>query len=225
MAQFPISGRYGPLLPSSTVARRPNHKLARRKPRRPPRDRVLIVCGGQKTEPEYFRNLAEDHRLSTAKVVVKESEFEPQRLVRHATSLRKAERKLGEDYERIYCVFDHDDQPRFEQASSQARTAGIHLARSWPCFEFWFLLHFHYTRSAFTQTGNMTACARCTQDLKAVWPDYDKTAVNYGMLRDRTESAKANAARALADVEITSAPNPSTEVHALVAYLQGLAQT
>ena len=83
--------------------------LRRRSPRREPYDRVLIVCEGEKTEPNYFRELCAHYRLSTANIEVTQGEGnDPVSVVRTAKRLQKSETRQGERYDRIYCVFDRD---------------------------------------------------------------------------------------------------------------------
>ena len=83
--------------------------LRRRSPRREPYDRVLIVCEGEKTEPNYFRELCAHYRLSTANIEVTQGEGnDPVSVVQTAKRLQKSETRQGERYDRIYCVFDRD---------------------------------------------------------------------------------------------------------------------
>lgn len=184
---------------------------------------MLIVCEGRKSEPTYFREMVRRRRLSTANVVVVGSGADPRGLVTKATGLAVRERQLGEQYDAVYCVFDRDEHAHFDTASGNARDAGIRLARSWPCFEYWLVVHFVYRRRPYGPSGNRTAAQNCVRDLKTHLSDYTKGRTGvYGDLEDLLETAKSNAERALADAKETGRPNPSTEVHRLVAYLQAL---
>jgi len=42
----------------------------RKRAKRAPYDMVLIVCEGEKTEPNYFRALVDDLQLNTANIVI-----------------------------------------------------------------------------------------------------------------------------------------------------------
>ena len=184
---------------------------------------MLIVCEGAKTEPTYFRELVNRYRLSTANVVVEASGSDPTALVKMAKSLRDAERPRGDRYDTVYCVFDHDEHEHFNTAVFEAFSAQLNLARSWPCFEYWLLLHFVYHRRPYAPSGNRTAAENCVKELRQHLANYTKG--NSGVfeeLVDRMETAKSNARRALSDAEATKSPNPSTEVHCLVEYLQNL---
>ena len=198
-------------------------QLRRKGPKREPYDRVLIVCEGSKTEPLYFQALVDQCRLSTANVEVDASGLDPSSLVNKAKSLRDDEKRRGDQYDTVYCVFDHDEHEHFNKATFEAHSAKLKLARSWPCFEFWLLLHFVYSRRPYAPSGNRTAAENCVRDLRQHLPNYTKgNAGLFEALEDQMETAKSNARHALSDAEATGEYNPSTEVHCLVAYLQAL---
>ena len=184
---------------------------------------MLIVCEGKKTEPMYFQGLVNQYRLSTANVVVAGIGSDPRRLVAIAKKLEKKERLRGDSYDEVYCVFDRDQHVHFQTASRDAQSAKLKLARSWPCFEYWLVLHFVYHRRPYAASGNRSAAQNCVRDLKRYLPGYTKGMAGvYKNLEDRLNTAKSNAERALSDVAATGTPDPSTEVHLLVAYLQAL---
>ena len=185
---------------------------------------MLIVCEGSKTEPLYFRSLKGRYRLSTANVEITGSGSDPRALVNKAKSLRDKEKQRGDQYDAVYCVFDRDQHAHFNTASNEALSAKLKLARSWPCFEFWLLLHFVYHRRPYAPSGNRTAAENCVRELQQHLPNYTKgnTGVFEELKEDQLEDAKSNARHALSDAEATGEYNPSTEVHCLVAYLQVL---
>ena len=198
-------------------------QLRRKGPKREPYDRVLIVCEGSKTEPSYFQALVDRYRLSTANVVITGSGSDPSSLVNKAKSLRDEEKRRGDQYDAVYCVFDRDQHAHFNAASNEVLSAKLKLARSWPCFEFWLLLHFVYHRRPYAPSGNRTAAQNCVRELQQHLPSYTKgNAGVFEALEGQMETAKFNAGRALSDAEVTERYNPSTEVHGLVAYLQVL---
>ena len=203
--------------------RHPRRRLARSDPKREPYDRVLIVCEGEKTEPLYFQELADRYRLSMMNIVIVGSGSDPGTVVRRAKKERDKERRRGEKYDRVYCVFDRNEHEHFEGACKEARDSGVQLARSWPCFEFWLLLHFRFSRRPFEKSGRRSAAQSCVDEVCRCLPSYAKGASEiFHRLEERLERAKAHAARAWADAKATSELNPSTEVHQLVDYLQSL---
>lgn len=197
--------------------------IGRRPARREPYDRVLIVAEGKETEAAYFNGAARHYRLGTANIVVLGQGADPAAVVREAIKFKRRERQNGDAYDRVFCVFDRDDHAHFEAASQRARANGIDLARSWPCFEYWLLLHFDYSRKPYGASGVRSRCDACIQDLREHMPDYRKAQVDvFARLLDRLEPAKARAARAQEEGAGTDEPNPSTEVHHLVGFLQTL---
>jgi len=206
--------------------RRPRQpdQLKRKAPKREPYDRVLIVCEGEKTEPVYFEDLRNHYALSTANIAVTPATgSDPISVVRHAKKLQKDEKKQGEQFDRIYCVFDRDEHTNFDAACQQLQANNFESARSWPCFEYWLLLHFGYQRNPFTPSQGKTAAQNCGSSLKSQLPAYSKGMRGvFQELIPRMDSAKQNAAQALNDSQVTGEANPSTEVHLLVGYLQNL---
>ena len=203
--------------------RKPRSSPGRRGAKREPYDRVLIVCEGKRTEPLYFRELADHYRLGTVNIVVVGSGSDPHTVVREAKQLRQRERREGEQYDTVYCIFDHDEHAAFDGASNDASASGLKLARSWPCFEFWLLLHFGYSRRPHTKEGGRSPCDNRIRDLRVHLPGYEKAASGmFRSLEGRLEDAKRNAKQAIADVDATGERNPSTEVHELVGYLQSI---
>ena len=198
-------------------------RLHRRRPTREPYARVLIVCEDAKAEPAYFRELTDWYRLSTANIVVVGSGSDPRFLVRKAKTLRRTESRRGDGYDAVYCVFDRDEHAHFATASQEAQAVGMFLARSWPCFEFWLVLHFTYHRRPYAQSGNRTAAQNCARELEQHLPGYTKGMAGvFANLQDRLETAKNNAERGRSDASATGRDDPSTEVHSLVTYLQSL---
>ena len=206
------------------MARRPpRNRIARQGPKREQYDRVLIVCEGSRTEPLYFEEIASRYRLSTANIKVIGSGADPRTVVREARKERDRERRRGEKYDRVYCVFDRDEHATFQEACNKARAIGLQLARSWPCFEFWLRLHFGFTRQPYARSGGKSPAQNCVNEVCELLPGYAKAAHGvFAEIEDRLEEAKAHAVRALADADATNEFNPSTEVHALVDYLQSL---
>ena len=205
------------------AGRRRLASLRRGRPRREPYSRVLIVAEGQKTEAAYFTGVAKHYRLSTANIVVLGQGADPTGVVREAVKLKRREQQRGDGYDRVFCVFDRDGHVNFEPASQRASAVGIDLARSWPCFEYWLLLHFDFSRKPYVRSGARSPCDECIHDLRQHMPDYHKAQHDvFAHLLDRLEQAKDRAIRAHDDFLATEERNPSTEVHGLVDFLQRL---
>ena len=202
---------------------RPKGRLQRPRPSRQPYDRVLVVCEGAKTEPIYLNELLNHYKLSTANIEVLGTGIDPMSLVATAKRRARGELRQGEKFDRVYCVFDRNSHANFPQASQNAIQSGMRLARSWPCFEFWLLLHFRYTRSPYAPTGGRSASENCVVDLRKALPEYSKGGGGiFLQLLPRLDGAKANAIKAKEDAQTAGGNNPSTEFHELVEYLQSL---
>ena len=120
-------------------------RFAYKSKKKMPRDIVvhfLIVCEGEKTEPNYFKCFP-----STVGKFVYEIQFEgggisTKKVVEKAMELRE---KSSQKYDRVWAVFDKDSFPAkdFNAAILKAKLNGISCAWSNEAFELWYLLHFH----------------------------------------------------------------------------------
>lgn len=106
--------------------------------------RFLIVCEGEKTEPNYFKAFTE--RWSEVKEVnVKGCGCSTCQLIIEAKKLReKLERERMVPFDRVWLVFDKDDFKDFNKAIADAKKEGMNCAWSNQAFELWYVLHFQY---------------------------------------------------------------------------------
>ena len=194
---------------------------SRRAPERESYDFVLIVCEGEKTEPNYFEGLKRAWGLSNANIrVLSAGASDPLSLVRFAlTEMR------SRDYDRAFCVFDKDAHAGFEQAlqeiaqSPQGRRGRFKGIVSWPCFEVWVLLHFVKTTKVFP------ACDYVIREIAKYYGEYEKGVKNvFDALTDKIDTAIANADHLENHNRSTKSNNPATTIHTLVKYLRGLKQ-
>lgn len=204
------------------------NSLNRKKAKRSPYDMVLIVCEGEKTEPNYLRALIDDLQLNTANIMIAKNTAgsSPHTVVDFALK----EYKNNKEYDRVYCVFDKDRHTSYDRAIDKIRRARLgkshHLlaTTSVPCFEFWLLLHFTYTTKQF-DIGPGSICANVISDLKAYLPDYAKGNIDtYSTTKDKLATAIINCKKVEKHCEATATDMPSTKVHELVEYLKNLKQ-
>jgi RloB-like protein len=159
--------------------------LARKKGSRATYDRILIVCEGSKTEPNYFKEIKQFYRLHTANVEIQHSALGtcPLQVVKSAEELflngnsGKSIQKLA--FEKVYAVFDRDDHKEYFNARKKAvalngklkndlnKKVEFKAISSVPCFELWLLLHFEDVQIPLHRD---VALAR----LKIYLPDYTK---------------------------------------------------
>lgn len=173
----------------------------RRKPHREPKRRLLVVCEGQRTEPQYVKGYERMVRNATVEVQISSERGEPKKVVEIAKAqkaLAVAEaRQQGDawlDFDEVWCVFDRDDHERFHDALQMARDNGVELAVSNPCVELWLLLHFRDSPGA-----------RHRDDLQRMLredhlPGYDKN-LDFDALAAGVPAASARARRLAADAE------------------------
>ena len=132
--------------------------LRRKKPTREPYDRILIVCEGKKTEPNYFDEIRQEARVSTLQVSIVHS-FGTQPL--QVVNCAESEFQKTKQFEKVFAVFDHDDHTTYVNAIRKAESLNGKLKNdegkpvifkaivSVPCFEFWLLLHYANIQSYF----------------------------------------------------------------------------
>ncbi len=202
--------------------------LKRRKARREPFAKVLVVCEGEKTEPHYFNGLKDHYKLNSANVeVCAGGGFDPLGICTFAMERYEQEKTAGDPYDKVFCVFDKDNHANFLRALNAIRDAEPRntfvAVPSVPCFEFWFLLHYKYTTRPFTASSGASACDQVLNELKVYLPDYAKgVSDTFPVLFDRLEYAKKNAARASRSAADSGTDNPTTRVHELVNFLQNI---
>ena len=204
--------------------------------RRPTNKRVLIVCEGAKTERLYFERVVCSLNLISVDVEICGEGLAPNSLVADAERRVRAEGKSDDaGYNAVFCVFDRDTHDSFEAAKSRIQTLvkqGVFpntcdvCIYSIPSFEYWFLIHFEYTRAPFSSVGGVSAGARVVRSLRAVpgFENYEKSLSNslLNELMDSAEVACTNAEKALSDADNTREENPSTKVHLLYYFLRDL---
>jgi len=203
-------------------------QLARRKPQREPYAKILIVCEGEKTEPNYFQGAKDHYALNSANVeICGECGSDPVSIINYAKLRYREERDAGDAFDKVYCVFDKDAHPNYLQAMdaiSGATPKHTFVAINCvPCFEYWLLLHFNYTTQPYAAQHNNSACNQVLAELRSYMPGYTKGLKDvFADLVGQLDFAIQNARRALQAAQASGADNPSTQVHQLVEYLQNI---
>ncbi len=199
--------------------------LRRQKAKKEPYDVVLIVCEGEKTEPNYFTELKKNFRLSNANVRVCGRGSDPLSVVNFAIQTFQQE----PEFDRVYCVFDRDRHKKYHEALDRVRRtrlckgSKIFAIPSIPCFEFWLLLHFVYTTKPFDASPRDSICSRVIEELKKFIPEYQKGGHDiFCKIQDKLDNAITYADRVQQFHQTSGTDNPSTLVHTLVEYLRDL---
>ncbi|MDR1238540.1 MAG: RloB family protein [Treponema sp.] len=114
--------------------------------------RILIVCEGEKTEPNYFRKFPADPKVYDD-FDVRGTGYNTISLVKEAMRIKHIALQERNPYIETWCVFDKDDFPveSFENAILLAGKNQIKCAYSIEAFEIWYMLHFNYYDTAFSR--------------------------------------------------------------------------
>jgi hypothetical protein len=179
--------------------------------------KILIVCEGEKTEPNYFKAFQANGELIT--VEVRGLGMNTDSLVEHAIELKRAAELSKEPYSVVWCVFDRDSfqSNQFNGAIQLAKNKQIKTAYSNQAFEIWYILHFSYHQAAWERDKYKS---KLTELLGSEYQKNDREM--YVKLKDRQQAAIANAKRLLENYGLKHNPesdNPCTKVHELVEFL------
>nr|WP_281720000.1 RloB family protein [Nitrosomonas nitrosa] len=203
-------------------------QLGRRGIQRDPYAKVLIVCEGGKTEPCYFNDIKDYYSLNSANVeICGECGTDPLSILKYGKKRYGEEKKAGDAFDKVYCVFDRDAHPNYNQAMNDIRSSTPQetfiAITSVPCFEYWLLLHYTYTTRPYMAASNKSVCKQVETELKEHMPSYTKGQEGiFSALFDRLNNANKHAQRALQEADRNNTDNPSTHVYKLVAFLQNI---
>jgi len=193
-------------------------KISRRTPFREPKRRLLVVCEGKNTEPQYINGLALYYRNTILEITIPPEQGDPKKLVElakknteEAASNARRNKDDNLKFDETWCVYDKDDHERFGDACRMARDNGFSLAISNPSFELLLLLHFR-------ESPGMQHRDKVKEVLAKEVAGYDKK-IDFRIYADRLSAAGARAKRihdaALRDGE-KEFDNPYTSMFCLV---------
>lgn len=155
MAPFPFLTRcatWERRMKENSPRMRQKRALERKQGSRSPSPRILIVCEGKKTEPQYFTEIRIAKRLSDVDIAITNcpSGTAPRQIVEYLEKLLREEKH----YEEAYAVFDRDAHESYYDALTKTRSLdgkikndegkriSVNAIFSNPCFELWLLSHF-----------------------------------------------------------------------------------
>lgn len=213
----------------NSAKERQRKQLERKKQGRRARcPRLLIVCEGSKTEPNYFTEIRVGRRLPTANIAILPSYAgtDPLQVVEYAKHVfenGEPRRHLEpRTFDEIYVVFDRDDHRGYHAALDRAATLNNSLRNdekarvpftavaSVPSFELWLLLHFEEIHHAIHRDEVM-------RRLKGHIPGYEKgAATTFEATRGNLELATQRAIALAARFNPRTEPEPYTAIHTLV---------
>lgn len=176
--------------------------------------RILILCEDSTSSLTYLEEASQRYRSNAIVKISHPGKTHPIGIVDDAI-------KEKNNFDEIYCVLDRDEHDRWEESLQKAKDNNIEIIPSYPCYEYWLLLHFKYSRKSFNRQGNKSPGDALSADLKKIdfFKDYKKGSSKglFFRLEEFLENAKSNAERCLKDVERDPVSvNPSTHIHKLI---------
>lgn len=177
--------------------------------------RVLVLCEDSTSSLNYLEEASQRYRSNAIVKIVHPGKTHPSGIIDDAIKQKK-------NYDAIYCVLDRDEHDRWDESLQKAKENNIEIIPSYPCYEYWLLLHFKYSRRAFNRQGKKSPGDVLNEELKKFdfFKDYKKGNSKglFLKLEEFLERAKNNADRCLKDVEKDPVSvNPSTHIHKLIA--------
>ncbi|WP_426071385.1 RloB family protein [Janthinobacterium sp. DSP2-3-3] len=183
---------------------------------------VLIICEDTKSGKQYLNDAAVHFRVAAEVEVAHVGNTDPLGIVTQAIAREKK-------YNSVYCVIDRDTHENFDKAVLLAKTSKkVKLIVSYPCFEFWLLLHFKYNRKTYCATGKHSPGAQMLRALKECdgMAEYEKGKVVsiFNSLIEKLPGARGNAERIIKEARADGEMNPSTLLYELLDDFEDLAQ-
>lgn len=194
---------------------------ARKAPRFSPQQKVLILCEDTHSSLQYMQKATQALRAAADVKVSHCGKNDPLGIVNAAIESKSK-------YDEIFCVIDRDRHENFHKARElvDQHIGKISLIVSNPCFEYWLILHFKYTRSPFTEEGNKSPGDVALSRLRKIsgMDNYQKgNAIDiYRTLEDKLSTAEKNAAKSLKEAENDNEFNPSTQIHLVISKFREL---
>lgn len=208
--------------------RQKERSLRRTLAKRQPYERLLIVCEGKKTEPQYLQEIRAAYRLSTTNVQVQPSGFgsDPMSVVHFAEHLFRngdlARNVPALAFDRLCIVFDRDEHASYHAALARIESLqhslrnddgdrpAVDAVVSVPCFEVWLLMHFE---DVATPLHRDEAIERLRQHIDG----YEKASGGHWQsTKDSLEQAMTRAKQLAALTTAADGAEPFTSMHLLV---------
>jgi hypothetical protein len=123
----------------------------------------LIVCEGEKTEPNYFKSFPTKVGKFIYYISFEGGGINTLGVVEKAIELRDNSKQK---YDRVWAVFDRDSfsANAFNSAILKAKDNNIHCAWSNEAFELWYLLHFYNRITAMSRNEYKKAIEKAVNE-------------------------------------------------------------
>ena len=185
-----------------------------------PQPTVLVICEDAKSNRQYLEEAALAFRVHILVEVTNCRHTDPLGIVN--TAINRSDK-----YDRVFCVVDRDRHKNFDEAIAIGKRQGkIQVLPSFPCFELWYLLHFHKVTKPYTEEGQNSPADCLIADLRKCegMVNYDKgSKVSlFEQLARRLPDARSRSARVLEEALNVNNLNPSTRLHELFDFFETL---
>ena len=196
---------------------------AKRKPREV-KVFFLIVCEGEKTEPNYFKKFKGKFGNIIFEIDCEGKGYNTLKVVEEAIKIRD---KNPNKYNRVWAVFDKDSFPDnvFNSAIQKAKSNKIGCAWSNEAFELWYLLHFQFRNTSMSRESYKKVIENEINKKESGFVYLKNSTRMYDILQKHgnQEQAIKNAERLSQqyDNNAFASHNPRTQVYELVRQLIG----
>lgn len=197
-------------------------RFDRPKPSLKPQPTVLIICEDKKSGKRYLEDASIYFRVKVKVEIIHCGKTDPKGIVEEALN-------RGKKFDKVFCVIDRDTHETFNAALNLAKSSKVEIIASYPCFEFWLLIHFDYCRKPYMATGKLSAAEMLIKDLKKhdCFANYDKGQelnIFNLMLNNGFNKARQLSPRILTEAIESGEMNPSTQLHELMNEFEKLSK-
>lgn len=208
---------------------RQEKKLGRRTQNRVSIPKILIVTEGL-SEEIYFKSLKEILKLSSV-TVIKSSFTDSIGIVKDARNYEIKSINSKDEYNCIFCVFDLDtvkdkqfisDIEEYNKKNEEFSSV-IYPILTFPCIEFWFILHYNCHSAPFSNTRNRSIGDNVKSEFKKYQNNYHET--NRDCIYEIASEYKTavHNAKAIMEQQVNcNSSNPVTNLHQLVEILRNI---
>lgn len=168
---------------------------------------LLIVEGRNVTETQYFRQFQRQYSSFNIKILTPGSATDPAKMMETLERYWKQYDMSDARGDHGYVVLDLDCNEKkahlIEKLGSSSKIARFIVSN--PCFEVWFVLHYHYSTHVYSD-GN-----EVVKDLRRFIPDYQKNTEVTSKLNGMLDTAMENARKLVDHYEGLGYPWPSID--------------
>lgn len=196
-------------------------RFDRKKPSLKQQARILVICEDTKSSRIYLEDATRHFRAQAEIDIVHSGKNDPLNIVAEAVRRRR-------DFDKIYCVIDRDSHEGFDQALrlANANAAQVVVIASYPCYEYWLLLHFCKTSKPYAPAGKNSSGDLLIKDLrkKDGMADYAKgdSKSIFDSLVLMLPTARRHATERMVEAIDDGSLDPSTRLHELINLFEEL---